>query len=90
MNNTGGNFPLLVDPVDRATDLRTGLNTVKLFFFVTDNPGQNKLECLFQPLLISQIIDKADILFVDKHLAIKIFKKDQCYQTFYSCNLQLF
>jgi len=25
MNNTGGNFPLLVDPVDQATDLRTAL-----------------------------------------------------------------
>jgi hypothetical protein len=53
MNNTGGNFPLLVDPVDRATDLRTGLNTVKLFFFVTGNPGQNKLECLSHPLLMT-------------------------------------
>ena len=25
MNNTGGNFPLLVDPVDQATELRTAL-----------------------------------------------------------------
>ena len=25
MNNTGGNIPLLVEPVDQATDLRTAL-----------------------------------------------------------------